>query len=232
MPETAIAEEQQIAGAVPPAPERRKYLLTSGICKCGLCGEDLEGKPNRRSTLGYVCVKASDHHPSRKGCGRIYISAEPLNDYVAGKVLAWMALPFSVRRMQSLIKKSVRTGSALTDEIAAVREQMRELGEDRMKGLITKESFLAGNATGIERLRTLRTEVRRSQVQLDAVEPLTRAKQLADWWETTATMQEKHDLVSIVIEEIRIMPTVRRGFRGFQPERVEIVWQPGITWKN
>lgn len=212
----------------PPAPAAfvRVYLLTSGIAKCGLCGENLEGKPNRRTTPGYACTKAVPGHSPRPGCGKIYISAEPLNDYVAKKVLAWFALAGSMRKIQALVTKSMRTGSALTDDIAAVQERIRELGADHARGEVPKSVFVQTAKALDARYRELRAEAKQT-VRLDALGPLKTPEDLAAWWENdTTTVQEKHDLIRVLIDEIRILPSTRKGFRGFQPERVQIVWNP------
>lgn len=215
-----------------PAPFVRTYLLTSGIAKCGLCGENLEGKPNRKTTPGYACTKAVPGHSPRPGCGKIYISAEPLNEYIAGKVLAWCALRGSMRKMQALVTKSMRTGSALTDEIEAVKSRIRQLAVDHAKGDVPDSVFKETGKALDARWRELRAEVKQA-VQLDALPPLKTPEDLADWWNSDATtVQQKHDLVRVLIDEIRIMPSQRRGFRGVQPERVQIVWNPATGYRE
>lgn len=234
MIDTCSTQELDTPASAPPTPAGfvRTYLLTSGIAKCGLCGENLEGKPNRRTTPGYACTKPTHGHSPRPGCGKIYISAEPLNDYIAKKVLAWYAQRGSMRKLQAMVTKSMRTGSALTDDIEKVQARIRELGDDHAKGEVPKSVFSVTAKALDARLRELRAEAKRA-VHLDTLGPAKTPEDLAAWWEAdTTTVQQKHDLVRVLIDEVRILPSKRKGFRGFQPERVEIVWAPGTGWKE
>ncbi len=63
----------------------REYLLTGGIARCGLCGEALVGRARtdyqRRRRM--VCAKG----PGFTGCGKVFVTAEPVEEIVAEAVL-------------------------------------------------------------------------------------------------------------------------------------------------
>lgn len=236
---TETCTTQQPTPAPPPARER-KYLLTSGITKCGLCGSEMEGKPTRKNTPSYACVlRATEEH---EGCARVSMLAAPVDIYIAPKVLAVMAMPQSQLVLQALVTKSTQTGRALNDDIAAVHTKMRDYALAMHEGRMSRPAFEVVDAQCLKELQGLRRQVRKVEAQLGRLQRtqvnLDRmgqhpADKLAAWWQSRrTTMQERHELVRACIEEIRIAPSTRMGYRGFQAERITIVWQPGIIWKD
>jgi hypothetical protein len=227
--------EQLPETSPPPVPRAitgkpRIYILTSGIAKCANCGYWMEGKPLGRKTRSYACVPATKQHPTKAGCGRVSINADNTDHLIATKVLAYLAMPGRLNQLRALIAKWAESGRALADEVAATQARMRESGALRAKDLVSIESHLETNRVGLIHMRALRRQARKIELNLDAVDGFDTADRLADWWENTASNEEKHDLVRVLIEEVRVHPTAVRGLKGFQPERIEIVWQPGIVW--
>lgn len=200
---------------------QRRYLLTGGIAKCGLCGKALQPKPADSGNRAYACRRT----PPTYGCGKIRIAAEPLEDFIAVKVLGRLANKKIMSKLQAAVSKSEETGEALATEIGEVERQLRELGVDYyVKKEIGKIPFQAAQAALDDQLRSLRAQVVEA-VRMEHLPELTTPEALAEWWENGSTVQERHDLVGTLIDEVRIEPSKRVGFRGLDEDRITIVWR-------
>lgn len=184
-----------------------------------MCHKPLEGKPASNGTRGYACNKKA----SWKGCGRIRIAADPLEEDVAVKVLARFATKDAVAQLAGLVQTSARTGSALAVEIGTIETRLAELGKEYAAGKVGKIAFNSAERESERLLAELRRQAKRV-IHLPTIRSLVTPDDLAAWWVDGSTITERHDLVRTVISEIRIMPSQRRGFRGFDPQRVEYHW--------
>lgn len=184
-----------------------------------MCLKPLEGKPSSHGTRGYSCNKNAPW----KGCGRIRISADPLEEDVAVKVLARFATKDAVAQLAGLVQTSARTGSALAVEIGELEAKLAELGTDYAAGRIGRIAFHAAEAESERLLNELRRQAKRV-IHLPTIKTLVTPDDLAAWWIDGSTIIERHDLVRTVLSEVRIRPSRRRGFRGFDAERVEYHW--------
>jgi DNA invertase Pin-like site-specific DNA recombinase len=201
---------------------QRTYLLTGGIAVCGNCGKPLQPKPSDAGNRAYACRKGA---PSF-GCGTIRIAAQPLEDDVAVRVLGRLATPKVMSKLQAAMATSEETGIALADEIGQIQDKLRELGVMYAQKEIGATAFKAAERNLEDQLRSLRRQVVEAS-RLDTLPELTTPEDLAHWWENDSTVQERHDLVATLIDEVRIGPASRRGFRGFDPDRVTYVWRAG-----
>lgn len=206
----------------PAAGPPRTYLVTGGVAKCGVCSMPLEAKPSSKGTRGYACTKTKPH----PGCGKIRIAKEPFEEDIAVQVLARLATPAAVEQLSALMTVSAQTGSALAVEIGAVEDELRELGRDLGAGRVNRVAFLAAQDEYDARLQKLRAQAQ-ATISVDSLTGILTPEDLADWWENGSTVQERHDLVRVLVDEIRIMPSRRRGFHGFDPSRVVYVWAAG-----
>jgi len=60
----------------------RRYLL-KGLLRCDACGAALVSRPRDDGSRRYVCARGPQYH----GCGRTYVVAEPLEQFVTEAVL-------------------------------------------------------------------------------------------------------------------------------------------------
>lgn len=214
------------AGERPPRtddPTKRKYLLTSGIAKCGRCGKPLHAKGSEGKTRSYACVKASPHF----GCGRIRMQAKALEDAVAVEVLAKLSRAANRRRLQAAINGSERTSRQLAEKISEARDGQRKLATMYKEKKVSATALQAGDAEYEREIRGYRDELARLRglAALPLAGDITH-QELATWWEETSTVQERHDLVAALLEEIQIKPGIV-GFHGFDSDRVVYVWRIG-----
>lgn len=204
-------------------PTKRKYLLTSGIAKCGRCGHALHAKGAEGKTRSYACIKSSPHF----GCGRIRMQAKALEDAVGVEVLTRLARVKNRRRLQAAIAGSEHTSRELAEKISAVLEHQRSTSEMHAQRKISSAAWAAADAEYERELRSLRGEIKRLQglATLPVPVAITPAE-LQRWWEEESTVDQRHELVSALVEEIRIKPGIV-GFHGFDSDRVEYVWRIG-----
>lgn len=200
----------------------RKYLLTGGrgILKCDVCGRPLQSKKNQTGTPGYACVKSA---PSF-GCGGVRIAAEPLEDQVTVEVLAVLAKPENFAALQAQIATAAANGETYAEQIAETLAELRDLGAMYGRKEIGKTAFKAAEGPLEKRLQELRNAVELVR-KLEIFPKLDAPATLARWWTDTATIAERHDLIELLVDEIRIKPARRSGFKVYDPTRVVFVWR-------
>jgi site-specific DNA recombinase len=195
----------------------RKYLLTSGLARCGVCGANLVARPKADGRRCYVC--ATD----QKGCGKIRQLAEPLEDLVRDAVFEAIDSP-EVRRSLMLGDRDADTEErALRKELLTVEQDQAALGERFGEGRISLKAFEAADS----RLQKRRDDLERR------LTGLTRARTLVSLPSTRADAArawEEHDLgwrralVSAVVDHVVVAPAVK-GRNFFDPSRVRLVWK-------
>lgn len=232
MNESCMTEEKTVPAYIPLGGngKRRTYILTTGIIKCANCDAEMEGKPQYRSIRAYACVPPSTYHPGKTGCGRVSIRAIETDHLVATKVLAYLTMPGRIEQLNELIAKNAATVEALAQEVTAVQALMRETAANVVKGRASGDWRRETERVAMIQVRALRRQARKAQVHLAAVDGLDSIDRIADWWENVACNEEKHDLIRLLVDEVRVSPTTLLGSKRFQPERIEIVWRPGIVW--
>jgi DNA invertase Pin-like site-specific DNA recombinase len=194
----------------------RKHLLT-GLVLCDRDGERMEARPAwRNQPRAYVC----------RGCNR-RIGADSLEEYVIrdqmrGAILAAydrQPTPGAVADLEALKRRHTEVTESLS-ELARDRYVKRTLPADmfdKMSGELTRE---------VQSLES-------------ALQPKAMPKASGSVWDyiigpgyesfeaasESWTVQERHDALAEIIEEIRIGPGVA-GRRGLSPERVELIFKP------
>lgn len=185
----------------------RAYLL-SGIGRCGVCGDRLYGRGEKRGPI-YVCASAA--HLGRK--------IEPVDAYVEAVVVARLSLPDAAAAF---------TRTDQSDRAATLRAEQATL-TDRLDGLV--EAYADGTidarqlTTGTARLRDRLNAVKAELPGLSsapALGPLVAAEDVSATWATLDT-ETRREVVSLLAEVT--MHRAGRGARTFDPETVEITWR-------
>jgi len=222
-----VARETHDALCVALAPSKvrraaaRTYYLSGGLLRCGRCGGAMKGRswtaPDGRAMrrAQYACSSATEH----RGCGGTAIAAPPLEEFVAGIVVARLASPAFRERLEArspavddLYRRLAKLDTAAADVASAFGAG--EIGRRDFKVARERNDL---ERRGIE--RELRGRLgKRSEILHDA--PSTEAA-LVRWWEA-ATVPQRHALTAVVVDEIRVGPAVR-GQKRFDPERLSIV---------
>jgi DNA invertase Pin-like site-specific DNA recombinase len=200
---------------------KAKTLLTAGILICGKCGASMSSQPSNSKKPGYVCRT----NPKGVGCGSLRIQAEGVEADVAAKVLAVYASPKVRAEVRKRSEDVADAGAA--EELRRLRGRLEDLGRERAMGEMTKEAFSAAENYLMREINKIRAKVREAQrlSGLPADLPMTPVA-LADWWTSEeTTLEQRRTLIMSVLDHVVVAPTMRRGYTGFEPERLTYVWR-------
>lgn len=197
------------------APARR-YLLTGGVARCGLCGARLVARPRENGDRCYVCATG----PNFEGCGKIRIGADPLEEYISDAVIALLA---SDDLAEILAAGDTTDTTEVLDEVRADEDSLKQLAQDHYADrLISRAEFLAARDAVQARLDA---NMRRlAEAAAPAVADLPRVEEeLRQTWEQ-GDLEQRRSLVGLVLDRVVVNPAVR-GRNFFDPDRVDLVWR-------
>ncbi|WP_212721813.1 recombinase family protein [Nocardioides dongxiaopingii] len=196
------------------APQR--YLL-SGLLRCGRCGNRLFSSP-RADRRRYVCLSGPDHG----GCGRLTVTAPPLEAILAEAVLYRLDSPELADAMTGRTSTDQRT-RALSAELDTLTDRRDELSKAYGDGLITMPEWLTARRpieSGIE-------QTTRALARLTNTSALTglvgTGNELRTAW-NTLNLDRQHAIVKAVLDHAVIAPG-RAGVHTVELERVQPLWQ-------
>lgn len=203
---------------------RRASFLLTKIATCGRsgCGAGLltgyRGDQSR--TRAYICKKNPGEH---YGCGRLAITAEPLDEFVRDVVLEAIAGP----QLQAEIERRLphrQADDALAGQIATLEERLAQLATDHyVDGLLTRAEFFAARDAAHSKLNELREQLtsRAGSAVLCGL-PTDPAPLRALW--DNQSLEWRRTLLTTVLQSVRISPGTP-GRRGFDPTRVRLIWR-------
>ncbi|KQS56661.1 hypothetical protein ASG36_16480 [Geodermatophilus sp. Leaf369] len=193
----------------------RRYLL-SGLLRCGKCGGKLFASP-RADSRRYVCLSGPDH----RGCGKLTITAPPLEELVIAYVLHRLDSP--------ALADSIAGRSASDAEAAALTVQLAA-DQDRLDYLARQWAAKKISTREWEQARTVvEGQVKAVQRQLsqltgtDALTGLGVGGELRSRW-TGLNLDRQAAIVRTLITHITIGPGTP-GARSLNPDRAEVAWR-------
>lgn len=195
----------------------RRYLLTGGLARCGLCGAALVSQPANSGRRAYVCPR-----PSLGGCGRIRIAADGLENAVTVQTLARLASPHVRRQISPTQAELAAIPLRIEDTKQALSELRQDLSSRRL-GAAEARSVRRRLDTAIEALRELEQvqEQNSRAAALMEVGP----DELAEWWGHTS-IACRREAVAIVLDHLLVHPrTLPRGSNAFDAGRVRYIWR-------
>jgi hypothetical protein len=92
---------------------------------------------------------------------------------------------------------------------------------------MSREAFVAAENYLTREINKIQSCVREAQrlAGLPRDLPMT-APALAEWWTSEdTTLEQRRALIMSVLKHVVVGPTQRRGFNGFEPERLTYVWR-------
>jgi hypothetical protein len=196
----------------------RRYLLSGGLLRCGLCDAVLVARPRVDGQRRYVCAKG----PGQPGCGRMAVSAEPLEALIAEAVLYRLDTPELAAALAGAAAEDAEA-TATADSLAADQDQLTELARAYGERQITFAEFLAARAPIEARIDAARRRLSR----------LTRTTAIADYVGASASLRaawadlpltRQRAIVAAVLDRAIVRPAVR-GRTRFDPDRVDPVWR-------
>ena len=191
------------------------HYLSGGPATCGLCRQSLVPRSTANGGRGYVC--------ETEGCGKVRISAEPLDEYVGERVVARLASPTRLKRLAAIRDRLAAEAS----EAERFLKELRDHKDELARAYGAKELNLGEFRTAKTALEQRRAEamaaVRRGKA-LEELPELT-PEGVATWWNETAGREQRRNLVQLVVREVRVGPATVRGSRRFDEDRFEILWR-------
>ena len=208
----ALIEQRKNSGRRAP----RNYLLT-GMLRCGRCGYTLFSS-RRVNSRRYVCMGGPDH----RGCGRLTVVADPLEQLVAAAVLYRLDTP----EMGDVIAGRAaqdEQAAALADTLATETAQLEELAAAYGDKEITMREWMTARKPIEERANNARRRLDRITRTDSLTGFIGNGDALRAQW-TDLNLDRQHAIVRAVLDHAVIAPTDVRG-RSFNPDRVELVWR-------
>ncbi|OFR30524.1 recombinase family protein [Actinomyces sp. HMSC065F11] len=193
-----------------PKSRRLKYML-SGIAVCGLCGSELSPGPTDTGRRSYVCMKGDG------GCGRLRCQAQPLENDVAERFLARLA----VTDLDNVMSRFSRQAEVAIKSIEEGEAKLREAGASYARGNLRMPELEAVSQTLHDDIGKAKAIIEKwKRAQLLSVE----AEEVTDWW-LRASPELRRDLLSVTVDRVEVGPALVRGSKLYDPRRTSVVWR-------
>ena len=196
----------------------RRYLL-GGLLVCAHCGERLVARPRTGGKRRYACAKGVGF----SGCGRTYINADEVEQFVTEAVLHRV----DSRDLQRAMERRQQEGPDAErwwKEAEAAQEQLEELAAAYGQREITMGEWKAARKPIEQRLSAARKQLAKVTHGglLDSyVGHSDRLR--ADW--DSLDLSQQHAIVAAVIDSILVGPA-RKGYNRFDESRLDPVLRP------
>ena len=191
-----------------------RYLLTGGLARCRLCGAKLVARPRSDGRRCYVCATG----PGFRGCGKIRVLADTLENHVVEHVLVALDGPELAKAMQ----KARDEPETDVGDVVAAEGRLAELAELWAAGDIGRAEWLAARRTVEKILEDARARLSRSAGTGAVASFVGRSGALRGVWDDL-DLDRRRAVVGAVVAEVTVGPAVK-GRNFFDPTRVEIVW--------
>ncbi|MFF2566753.1 recombinase family protein [Streptomyces sp. NPDC058084] len=191
------------------------HYLSGGAGTCRLCKKPLVSRSTANGGRGYVC--------ETEGCGKVRISAEPLDEYVGERVVARLASPAQLKRLAAIRDRFAAEAREAERFLKGLREHKEELAAAYGAKDLTLGEFKAAKAALEEKRAGAMAASRRGKA-LEELPELT-PEGVETWWNETAGREQRRNLVQLVVREVRVGPATVRGSRRFDESRFEILWR-------
>lgn len=194
----------------------RRYLLSGGLLRCGLCGSILVARPRDDGTRRYVCAKG----PALPGCGKVAIVAEPVEAFIAEAVLYRLDTPELAAALEGVTPPDDDGERA---NLARDKAQLEELATAYGDRLITFPEYLAARKPIEARIEAGKCQLARL-TRTEAITPYVgKAAALRDTW-ADLPLTRQRAIVASVLDRITIRPAAP-GRNRFDPDRLGPVWR-------
>lgn len=194
----------------------QRYLL-SGMLRCGKCGIRLYSSA-RQTSRRYVCLSGPDHG----GCGRLTITADPLERLVADAVLYRLDTPELADVLTGRSSADARTQD-LTTAVDEAQTRLDDLALAHGQGEITMRDWLIAKKPIQQRLDTLHRQLGQITRSGALTGLVGNGQELGRAW-SSLNLSRQHAIVQALVDHIVIGPGTP-GARGLDPDRVSVVWR-------
>jgi DNA invertase Pin-like site-specific DNA recombinase len=223
-PAIISAEDGAAIRALLANPERRtnkaarRYLL-GGLLVCSHCGERLVARPRSGGQRRYACAKGVGF----SGCGKTYVTAEAVEQFVTEAVL----LRLDSAELQRQVERNAKAApdsQRWWQEAEAAQEQLDELAAAYGQRQVSMSEWMAARKPIEQRLTDARKQlakVSRSNV-IDRY--IGNGDGLRAEWDSL-DLSQQHAIVAAVVASVVVGPA-RRGYNRFDESRLTPRWRP------
>jgi len=197
----------------------RRYLL-SGLCRCSRCGSVMASVP-RGEVRRYLCRSGTDFG----GCGRMAITAAPLEAWVVEAVLYRLDSPAMTQALTGADSEGQDGEAArLAAALRADRDRLDELAAMWADGEIDREGHRKARARIESRVTAAQADLNRL-TRRSALDGLVgNSEDLRQRWESL-NLTRQVAIVKAVIDHLVISPATVPGRKGLDPARVQPIWR-------
>jgi DNA invertase Pin-like site-specific DNA recombinase len=196
----------------------RRYLL-GGLLVCSHCGERLVARPRSGGQRRYACAKG----PGFSGCGKTYINAGDVEQFVTEAVLIRLDSAALQRALERRTREAPDAQRWLS-EMEQAQAQLVELAAAYGNREISMDELRAARKPIEQRLTNARKQlgkVSRSSV-LDRY--VGNGEGLRAEW-ASLDLSQQHAIVAAVVDSVVVGPA-RRGYNRFDESRLTPRWRP------
>jgi len=194
----------------------RRYLLVR-LLRCGQCGELLVSRPKEGGARRYACASG----PGLSGCGRTFVMAETLEEFVVEAVLHRLDSPELATTLSGA--PIGEDGDAWQGEIESSQTQLDELAAMYGRREIGLTEWRAARAPIEQRVTDARKRLSRLTRTSVLDGHVGNAADLRARW-ATLPLSRQHAIVAAVLDHVVVGPG-RRGLNRFDPSRFQPVWR-------
>lgn len=207
-------------------PERTKttgtngrYLLVGGVLVCGECGRPMVGRSRGAGRpRGYICNKQS-----KRGCGRVRVTAEPAEQVIVAMVAQVLASP----EMRKAIERGTGGSdeSDLITEIALCERELEQLAADHGHHRIERGEWMAARRPIVARRDAARARLSNANTMrvLDGV-PLDTDLLAAFLLDESVEVTRRRAVVFTVLHRV-VASRAEPGSKLFDPARLAPEWR-------
>jgi site-specific DNA recombinase len=185
----------------------RRYLL-SGKVFCGACGTKMASSPDggRRR---YGCRKGPDFG----GCAKVFINAEPLEEFIVRAVLTRLSSPATAKAIRDA-KQPDSVGATLSDELTVLYRKQEELLEMWTDGTLTKRELVPARTRIATRIDSTRRRLARLDTGTGLSQFIGDAESVAAAWDAPdMTLQRQAAVVGAIMSRVVIHPAKKPSNR-------------------
>jgi len=196
----------------------RRYLLP-GILVCSHCGERLVARPRSGGQRRYACARG----PGFSGCGKTYINADQVEQFVKEATLYRLDSK-ELKRSQERRQRDAPDAQRWLAEMEAAQAQLDELAAAYGQRQFSLQEWMAARKPIEQRMTAARKQlakVSRTNVLGEYVG--NSAKLRAEW--NALDLSQQHAIVATVFDKVVVGPA-RRGYNRFDESRLTAVPRP------
>ena len=212
------ARLSRAAGSGPSGRSPRRYLLTGGLLRCGLCDTPMVSRPRTGGLRRYVCASG----PGFGGCGKMAVNADPVEAFVAEAVIYRLDTPQLAKALTEA-RKANAEHDQLAVSVAEDTAMLEQLARDYADKAISHQEWSAARQPIQGRIDAARRRLSRISRTHRIDDYAGNSQALADAW-TGLDLARRQAIIATVVDHLVVNPAVQ-GRNRFDPSRLDVSWR-------